>query len=189
MPTRVPIIAVDQDDDASFINQVRTALGTTAGAMNPEEIYIVKIDKWFDSKWMAFSGKALGLVGVWRNRLTIPPFHPNRVRRQDSFIKSDDGYAPSNKKPLHSKRHGSENLNKWLDALSPSSVFLWYSGATQKLDQASLLVYSVQGKKTDGFYWGLRKGNPGWKVVRELKMENSRRRKRAVRKAVAVRPR
>ena len=45
----------------------------------PAEIYLVCIDRWFDAKWLNFSGKVLGALGVWRSRTTIPPFHPHRV--------------------------------------------------------------------------------------------------------------
>jgi hypothetical protein len=46
-------------------------------AINTKQTYVVKIDNWFGKRWLGFSGKALGALGVRKKKLTLPPFHPH----------------------------------------------------------------------------------------------------------------
>src|SRR5437899_2366418 len=119
-------IEPETDDDTAFVTTINPILEQMS-EFQPEQVYVIKIDKWFDAKWAAFSGKALGALGVWKGRLTLPPFHPHRVQWQHSLVRCANGYVPGDAKPLHIEQQSSHNLNRNFDAISSSGLLIWYS--------------------------------------------------------------
>ena len=93
----------------------------------PEELWIIQIDNWFDHKWLRFSGmggvaspfRVGGLVTpydsvkveFYQDKVTFPPFTPNRVLGQWSYTRIGDDYreAPFPALPHSSKRQHSPN--------------------------------------------------------------------------------
>jgi hypothetical protein len=80
----------------------------------------------------------------WQDKLTFPPFAPDRVLGQWSFLLSSQGYieAPLPKLP-HSKsrRRSHSNLQKRAEKFASSASFVWYSGNTLKNGRGSVMVY------------------------------------------------
>jgi hypothetical protein len=86
----------------------------------PRAICLVRVDDWIDSKWLEFSGKAVGAVGVWNAQLTVPPFHPNRVYSEQYFARtSASEYAETDGVTLHRAMPSSTNVTRHLDAVAP----------------------------------------------------------------------
>ncbi len=90
-------------DDPIFLTALNSMLATLVEVHQPSEVYFIRIDRWFDHKWLGYSGQALvsfdyvywietAIDAVWREKLTFPPFNPNRVLEQLSFERVDDVY-------------------------------------------------------------------------------------------------
>lgn len=91
--------------DTHIIDFKRTCFRLIGGLVKefqPKELYVCRVDNWFDSKWLNFSGKTLGAVPMWKKEVTIPPFHPNRIvgealfDRQDNATEESCSYKPRN---------------------------------------------------------------------------------------------
>ncbi len=67
------------------------------------------------TKWLNFSGKVLGALGVWNRSFTIPPFHPNRIKAQTVYrLSQQKEYEQIQAPPLHVTQSSSQNLNRKL---------------------------------------------------------------------------
>ena len=89
------------DDAPGFLSQVQALADGLLRSFHPSSVVVIKIDNFFGSKWLHFSGKALGALGVWKKRLNIPPFVPERVVWQRAFTGSKYE-EPISVKPLRS---------------------------------------------------------------------------------------
>src|SRR5882762_8544429 len=111
-------IIAQSDDALEFVQQVEQVANGVILRHAPVALVLVKIDNWFGSNWLGFSGKAVGAIGIWNkpyNRpaddLRIPPFVPNRVVSQRKFSKPtyeevDEGG------PIHRKVGGGDALRR-----------------------------------------------------------------------------
>lgn len=149
----------DKDEiDSGFFPIVERALKTALERNHPRELYVVKVDGWFDYKWQGFSGTEMHEIAIWRHNLTIPPFHPSRVLSERHFRSSDRGsYEPSPSKPLHIRQPSSQNLNRRVSDISSSGMFIWYSHVHKDSDRASLMLYLTESSETSGWYAGFAK--------------------------------
>jgi hypothetical protein len=154
-------IDATERDDPQFIELVNGVLGSAVRLYRPDDIYIVQIDHWFDHKWLAFSGKVLGAVGVSKARLTLPPFNPNRVVRQVCYEAVEAAYSLASSPPLHIDQWSDANMQRFVDRVSESGVFVWYSGGTGSSDAASLLLYQASEGEASGSYASFKKKG-GW---------------------------
>jgi hypothetical protein len=152
-------------DDPNFVELVSQLLRSLIRLNKPEEVFVVNIDHWFDHKWQYFSGKILGALGVWKSRLTVPPFDPGRVIREMHFRldPATNSYREETRKPLHIDQWSVRNLNRFINDVSDSGVFIWYSGNTERGDRASLMVYVVNSEGLFPWYASLVKRD-GWKL-------------------------
>jgi hypothetical protein len=84
-------------------------------------------------------------IAVWRNKLTVPPFHPSHILSERYLrLSADSGlYAAASAKPLHINQASAENLRRAIGGVSSSAVFVWYSAVRNDSDRASLMLYTV----------------------------------------------
>ena len=61
----------DSNDDPEFLAWVEAVIQGVEETIETEDSYVVKIDKWFGSRWLGFSGKAMGTLGVHRELETF----------------------------------------------------------------------------------------------------------------------
>lgn len=157
------IIPSGLTDDNDFINLLNSLLSGLISHQSPEQLWVIQIDNWFDHKWLRYSGSgsvpskfpaswsssfmdrfASVKEQFWQDKLTFPPFAPDRVLGQWSFLLSSQGYieAPLPKLP-HSKsrRRSHSNLQKRAEKFASSASFVWYSGNTLKNGRGSVMVY------------------------------------------------
>jgi len=92
-------IAVGERDDPAFIEALAALILGYTASHTPEQVWLIQIDNWFDHKWLRFSGNVavpLGApldrygtvkVAFYRENLTFPPFSPNRVIAQCSYVR------------------------------------------------------------------------------------------------------
>lgn len=140
-----------------------------AAECQPELVYVIRVNKWFDHKWLRFSGMGRvaiddsgGLVGdtaldnIWQDELTFPPFNPNQVGEQLRWHQAEHNtYLPvSGERPPHdsARRHSSGNLQNRVRNYSTSGVFVWFSSNSKINMRASILVYTVDGKNEEAWY-------------------------------------
>lgn len=141
-------------DDPSFIELVCGMSNNAFRCYSPNEVYVTGIDGWFDHKWLEFSGKIVGAVGVWNTVLTVPPFNPNRVLYQLRFWKDETGsFRTSNTpEPLHLNQPSGSNTNRFMNRVSSSGLFIWYGGNKRMGDMGSLLVYDMRDEVGTAWY-------------------------------------
>ena len=155
----------DQNDDPQFVALASHLLKSLIRLHSPKEIYVIQIDHWFDHKWQYFAGKTIGALGVWHSTLRVPPFDPGRVVSQAYFraeAESPGSYKSETAKSLHLDQWSGFNLHRFIRQVSSSGLFLWYSGDTEKLDRASVMVY-VNTERTGAWYASFIKRD-GWKL-------------------------
>ncbi len=160
-------IAATKDDDANFLALVNRVVDRTVQQFHPTDVFLVRIDHCFDHKWHGFSGKVLGAVSVFNSRLTIPPFVPNRVVSQDvySLDKDAGSYGHIEAPLLHLVQTSRQNLTRFIDRVSKSGVFIWFSGSTQQASAGSIMVYVVSGDSQSTWYASFRRGTT-WQINR-----------------------
>jgi hypothetical protein len=152
-------------DDNEFTDALNALIHGLLAQQAPEQLWVIQIDNWFDHKWLRYSGS--GTVAspfpaswsssfmdrftsvkeqFWRDKLTFPPFAPDRVVGQWSFLRTESGYTevPLPKVPHSaSRRRSHSNLNKRVEDFVKSALLVWYSGNTLKNGRGSVMAYSV----------------------------------------------
>src|SRR5687767_12909311 len=121
-------ILTNPTDDPQFVELVKHIIVRLAVQNVPEKIFVMKIDNWFDHKWLKFSG--IGSVGFFwglnapdtaldefsQDKITFPPFNPNRVIGEWYFARDASGeYVPSLQSPFVHERKlapSAQNLHK-----------------------------------------------------------------------------
>lgn len=143
------------DDAPGFIGHVEQVVNGVVRRHLPETLVLIKINHWFGSNWLGFSGKALGAIGVWHNPsyhpaniVRIPPFVPNRVVSQRRFS------APTYEeidcgKPIHRRMPSRLALNRTVATAAPKSALIWYSGESKVTGRGAVMAYVP----ADEFYW------------------------------------
>jgi hypothetical protein len=148
-------ITPDIDDASDFIRQVEQVTNGVIRRHAPETLVLIKIDNFFGSKWLGFSGKALGAIGVWHNPsyqpaniVRIPPFVPNRVVSQRRF--SGPTYEGIDcGKPIHQRMPSRVALNRTAASAAPKSALIWYSGESKVTGRGAMMAYVP----ADDSYW------------------------------------
>src|SRR5208283_2277291 len=74
------------DDAPAFVEAVRALTVGLLCTYAPPSVIVIKIDNFFGWRWLRFSGKWLGLLSIRNKKLNVPPFVPNRVVSQKTFI-------------------------------------------------------------------------------------------------------
>ena len=165
---RIPRTPADAPD---FLDAVERLLTGVAATPRPPQVCVVRIDSWFDAKWLKFSGKLLGAVGMSADDVTVPPFHPHRVQAE-SWCRLDESAAeyvpdPRPHPTLHVPQPSERNLRRKLRVVAPDTMCVWYSGDSALLERGSLMVYVPAA---DGTYWcwfaTLAAAKPQWRPTR-----------------------
>jgi len=163
-------ILTKQNDDPGFVELVKHVI---AGSINdgfPNTIIVIKIDNWFDHKWLGFSGRGrvgFGFYGDYlvdmdtaldefrQDQITLPPFSPRRVIEEYYFQREASGnYSVRDPRPyLHERKlaPSSQNLHKRIADRIDSALLVWFSSNTKQNLRGSLMIYEVKG--TDVYPW------------------------------------
>jgi hypothetical protein len=168
---RVLDVPVLDGDDVGFIHLVRETVSREMAAT--DEVYLVKVDHWFGQKWFGFSGKLLGGVALWGKRFTVPPFHPNRVIVERYFRWDDrgDAYVERPAAPaLHIQQASERNLRRYVDAISRSGTFIWYSGGTRETGRGNVMVYAVAPGEQSAWYAESVRADGNWRMASSVRM-------------------
>ncbi|MCU1268994.1 MAG: hypothetical protein JWN74_288 [Acidobacteriaceae bacterium] len=175
-------VAAAETDDPGFVEVLNSLVQGLISQHEPEALWIIHIDNWFDHKWLRFSGMggiaSPFLIGglatrydsvkveFYQDKLTFPPFTPNRVLGQWSYIRTGDDYreAALPVLPHDSKRRRSPmNLQRRIQDLSHSACFVWYSGNTVANGRGSVMVYNVAAGGLESWFAAFKR-QEGWKL-------------------------
>ncbi len=152
------------EDDPAFVRVVASILDSVVAERTPQLVAVIQIDNWFDHKWLHFSGKSIGALGVWKKELIIPPFNPNRVKNQTVCrLVESGGYEEIEAPPLHVVQPSSENLNRKLEHATDSGVFVWWSSNTIANGKGSVMIYTQVGKESSSWFVSLDR-EPKWRI-------------------------
>ena len=173
-------IFTNPTDDPQFIELVKSIIIQLVTQKAPEKLFVIKIDNWFDHKWLNFSG--IGSVGFFwgmtapdtsldefsQDQITFPPFTPNRVIGEWYFLRDANGeYPPSLDAPYVHQRKlapSAQNLHKRVTDFAASAIFVWLSSNTKPNRRGNIMVYEVAGSSVQTWYAGLHKKND-WRVL------------------------
>lgn len=133
-------IDIDDGDAPEFIDSVNFITERIATLHAPPEIIVVKIDNWFDHKWLHFSGKMLGAFGTWIDNHTIPPFVPNRVIWERCFALSANKEIKT-RAALHISTTATNARQRKVSAVAPNAALLWFSGKSETNKRGSIISY------------------------------------------------
>lgn len=146
-------IASDESrsDAPEFIALVEQIIRGAVTVHRPAETLLFRIDNWFDHKWLGFSGKTLGAVGVWSRKATPPPFVANRLVGSWEYVRdAGDDYVESTKTTaVHFSGRSDANLSRRLAAIAPNSALFWFSSESERAGKGSLMGYLP----VEGEYW------------------------------------
>src|SRR6186713_3059208 len=128
----MPELDVQDRDDRRFLGIVKRLLDQVPDEIR--DLWIVRVDNWFDHKWLRFSGKGrvpfddprpshpgVALDEFSQDKLTFPPFSPRRIVRQDLWT-----FGPSERSGalVHPRvrQHSAANLHRRVADFSDSMV-------------------------------------------------------------------
>jgi hypothetical protein len=174
-------------DDNEFIDLFNSLLKGLLSQQAPEQLWVIQIDNWFDHKWLRYSGSGSvpsKFPASWsssfmdrfasvkeqfrQNNLTFPPFAPDRVLGQWSFLHSDKGYleVPLPKLPhSNARRRSHSNLQRRAENFADSASFVWYSGNTLRNGRGSAMVYIIRDRQPVCWFAAFRR-EAGWALER-----------------------
>ena len=160
MPATIPS---GISDDNEFIEVFNSMLRSLVASTPPEWLWVIQIDNWFDHKWLKFSGIGVvdfpfllrgrldsALAEFYQDRVTFPPFAPNRVLGQWSFQRSGEDFVEVAMGILPhdaDRRPSGANLQRRVEDFSGSAVFVWFSGNTLKNGRGSIMVYDLRAEQ------------------------------------------
>lgn len=173
MPLLIEIPSKETDSPA-YMAQVNALLNDELIHCTPGQVYIIQIDHAFDHKWLGYSGNPIQHLAVWKRLLTLPPFHPNRVKWQRAYKLSEPGkpfaYVERDGVPLlHIRQQSQQNLDRYLRDVSNSAIFVWMSGDTQRSGLGTVMIYWALPNFTDKWFATLRADN-GWKMAKHRRI-------------------
>jgi hypothetical protein len=162
-------ITVDSGDAPDFVALVERICSDALERYAPADFVLVKINNWFGSKWLGFSGKAVGALGVRHEAdgIRIPPFVPNRVISQRRFSGHPAYNEVSGGRPIRKHIPSSNALQRKAALHLPRTAIGWSSGNTIASGRGAVMAYVP----TDGSYWAW---YGGWEKVQNWGLRESR---------------
>jgi hypothetical protein len=173
-------IFTNPTDDPRFLELAKHLIVQLVTQSLPDKIFVIKVDNWFDHKWLRFSG--IGSVGFFwgmnapdtaldefsQDKITFPPFNPKRVVGEWYFLRDASGeYLPSFGAPYVHQRKlapSAENLHKRVTDFAESAIFIWLSSNTKSNRRGSMMVYEVAGSEVHTWYAGFAK-KENWGIL------------------------
>jgi hypothetical protein len=164
-------IRPDPTDDPDFIAIIERIAVRLFKQGDYEEVFIIEVKNWFDHKWLKFSGigrvpfrhvldskPQVALDEFFQEKITFPPFTPNRILRQQWHpAKELNRNAPVHK--TNRREHSSWNLHRRVTQYARAALFVWFSSGTKRNDRGSLMVYAVHAGSVSAWYASFRKTN------------------------------
>ena len=164
------MLLVEPGDDVDFLEAV-TAILIGSLESRPARMSLIKIDNWFDYKWLGFVGKLQGALGYGNRRdLRVPPFHPRRVLSQSDF-RFDEfkrAYVYSEERPLHLYQQSQANFSRRVSRVlgSQDARLIWYSSNSLSNGRGAFMVYDLREDALESWYAEICRNGSSWKIGR-----------------------
>ena len=153
------------NDYTDFLSNVERIVQDRIDKYEPKDLFVTRIDNWFDAKWIKFSAKVMGALSYWRLiEVTVPPFHPNRVESCDYFQREGEKYQELPlEKPIHITQWSEDNLKRKIADFTDNGLFVWYSGNSKTNNKGTIMIYLVMGSDCFTYHISLT-GDKDWNV-------------------------
>ena len=167
-------------DDRTFLTAVSGLLASLVKQFGPDRVCAIRLNKWFDHKWLGYSGKGrvnfpygypyidTALDEHFQQKLTLPPFNPKQVVAEHHWRRTGKGYSRlAQPKPVHPRilEHSSANLHRRISDRWASVVFMWFSSNTASNEQGSVMVYTLTTQGQWTWYASCARAR-GWRIDR-----------------------
>jgi hypothetical protein len=172
----MPELNSEDGDDRLFLGIVERIVDAVSDDVR--DLCIIRVDNWFDHKWLRFSGKGrvpfqdprpshpgVALDEFSQDKLTFPPFSPRRIVGQD-FWTFADSERTSRLIHSHLRQHSAANLHRRVADFSDSMVAIWFSSRTEDNRQGSVMQYTSQSGSLAAWYMSVRLESSIWRLVR-----------------------
>jgi hypothetical protein len=161
---------ITQDDDAaSFVDEVRLFVSGIIRLCHPAEFFLIKTDNWIGPNWLRFEGKALGLIGSWSGErskhLTVPPFVPHGVLWERRYKAPDYKQVPI-RRIVHVKTTSDSGRTRFMHEVAPGASVVWYSGKSSANKRAAIMAYVLSGDSYWPWYTGWASAKDLWRIVK-----------------------
>lgn len=172
----------DSGDDPAFMDLVTRIISGELHAKSVDEARTIRIDNWFDHKWLNYSGKGRVAFGWFTGmrvdrdtaldefhqpQKTFPPFSPDRIVEERCFERGRIGsYSPApNASLIHSRvrAHSNTNLHRRVSTFSGSALYVWFSSNSRLNGRGSMMVYRADSDNVTSWYSSFSSG-PKWAV-------------------------
>lgn len=156
------------DDDRDFTVLAARLITGAVATHRPQDVRVFQVDNWFDHKWLGFSGKTLGALGVWTKPLTVPPFVANRLVRQWHSVadQNTDVYRFLGAGPnIHHRGWSARNLQRLVRQVVPRSALFWFSGNTTNTGRGSLMGYLPVERDVWAWFLALERADGRWRIT------------------------
>lgn len=130
-------------------------------------VFLVRVDNWFGPKWLGFSGKVMGALGVGARRDSgpvVPPFKPSRIISERRFVRGQEQWVWRGP-VIHRNQTSAAYLDRELADIADDALFVWFSGNTLANGRGSVLVASTPGTQRDVWYVGAERTGAGWRLT------------------------
>ncbi|MCP4461109.1 MAG: hypothetical protein GY816_24275 [Cytophagales bacterium] len=161
-------IETEEGDSEGFIELVNKLMAINIFQWRIDEIMNIRIKNWFDHKWLNYSGKAVvsydfggmsefderdnsALEDQWKEKITFPPFHPNRVLSEQFFRKRQTDNKTF-ERIIHKKQRSFENQQNRVIDRTNNGLYVWYSSNSELNQQGSLMMYRVDSEQVHSWY-------------------------------------
>lgn len=166
-----------ENDDPGFGSLVGKVLSSLVDSASPSDVFVIRIDNWFDHKWLKFSGRGrvaydfsinldhpqVALDEFHQEKVTFPPFTPKRIVSQEYFKRP--GTKESEFPHPCKKEKTAKNLQRRVAQISQSGVFLWFSSQSRPNGRGSVMAYVSDGDQVNTWYASFARGTR-WKIDR-----------------------
>ncbi len=164
------IVDIDsrEGDEEKYMAAISSLIAVLVKSNQPGHLYVTRINKWFDHKWLKYSGRGrvkfegspltdTALDSFWRDKLTFPPFNPKQIADQLHWHRKLDGtYGGSDKEPRwiykRQLRSSADNLNNRVTEFTKSGLFVWFTSNTKLNMHGSIMVYLVANEEATAWY-------------------------------------
>jgi hypothetical protein len=136
-------------DDRRFLDAVARIVDVVPRDIR--DLWVIRVDNWFDHKWLHFSGMGripfedprsshpgVSLDEFSQDKLTFPPFSPRRILRQDIWTYAENAGATA---LVHRRvlQHSASNLHRRVADFSQSMAAIWFSSRSEDNRHGSVM--------------------------------------------------
>ncbi len=172
------VLKASAEDDPGFMSRmVPIVIGSVAAAA-AEQVWIVRVDSWFDSKWLRFKGMHWPSAH-WdppdQEWVSLPPFMPTRIQEEELFQRRGVSEPYQSTKPqcaLHPSRGSDRSRSSLRREGARSVVLAWFSSATATTGQGSLMVYDLTPEHPVRWYASFRR-DADWSYLKGVEISST----------------